>query len=69
AELRAEQADIGEAATRAVVAAFLRLAKAGETVASPGAIKEARLTLLEAHRLARVLRRQRNEDRGLGYTD
>jgi len=52
AELRAERADLSEANLEGIIAALLRIAKASEALASPGGVKEARLTLLEASRLA-----------------
>ena len=40
---------------QAVIAALLRLAEASAALATPAAIKEARLTLMEAHRLRACL--------------
>ena len=52
AELRALDIAENPSGTAAVVAALLRIAKISEDLNSPGGIKEARLTLLEAHRLS-----------------
>jgi len=65
AELRAEQARLNEVDHHALIAAMLRIAKAGEAVASPAGIKEARLSLLEARRLADDLRMERSLGRTL----
>ena len=51
AELRAGQAHLAEASTEALIAALLRLTKVAETAKSPGAIREARLALLDVYRL------------------
>ncbi|MDQ2762008.1 MAG: hypothetical protein M3Y22_00420 [Pseudomonadota bacterium] len=59
AELRAERSDLIEANPQAVVAALLRIAKSSEALTSPAGIKEARLTLLEAPRLAAAISNER----------
>ncbi len=52
AELRALDITENPSGTASVVAALLRIAKTSEDLNSPAGIKEARLTLLEAHRLS-----------------
>jgi hypothetical protein len=52
AELRALDAGVDETSSQAVVAALLRIAKASENLGGVGALKEARLTLLDIHRLS-----------------
>ena len=52
AELRALAVQERPAHTSAVVAELLRIAKTSEGLNSPAGIKEARLTLLEAHRIS-----------------
>ena len=51
AELRAEQTEIAQASTHAVIAALLRVVKAAEGATTPAAMREIRATLLEAERL------------------
>jgi hypothetical protein len=51
AELRTQQTEIAESATHAVIAALLRVAKAGEAATTPAAIKEVRLTFLAINQL------------------
>ncbi len=51
AELRAQQTEIAESATHAVIAALLRVAKAGEAATTPAAVKEVRLSLLSINQL------------------
>jgi hypothetical protein len=63
AELRAEQVELNDAAPKAVIATLLRIAKAGEAAATPAAIKEARLSLLEARRLSEELAKAREAER------
>jgi len=62
-ELRAEQTEMDDASPGAVIAALLRVAKASEALATPAAVKEARLTLLEARRLAAELVNDRESQR------
>ena len=64
AEIREEQADLQAARPQAVIAALLKVAKACESVGSPAAIKEARLTLLEVERLRQNLDLNRETERG-----
>jgi hypothetical protein len=59
AELRALEAEEKPSGTASVVASLLRIAKTSEDLNSPAGIKEARLTLLEAHRLSEVADRDR----------
>jgi len=63
AELRALQTEVSDAGALAVIAALLRIAKAGEALASPAGVKEARLTLLEAWRLNNGMAADRAADR------
>ena len=63
AELRAQQVDIAEAGPHAVIAALLRMAKAGEAEATPAALREVRLNLLEVDRLREALLARRDGDR------
>ncbi len=63
AELRAEVEGLAEASGPAVVAGLMRILKAGEELTSPAAMKEARLTLLEAWKVALETARERNMDR------
>jgi hypothetical protein len=61
----AQKPDIAarNAATPSVIARLLRLAKAAEADTSPGALREIRLTLLEAERLRAEMARQRDYER------
>jgi hypothetical protein len=63
AELRAQKVDLDEARTHALIAGLLRIAKAGEDLASAAALKEARLTLLEVERLRSDMDRSRALER------
>jgi len=63
AELRVEHAQVGDASVASVIAALLRIAKAGEDLASAAGVKEARLTMLEAFRLSDALATARNFER------
>jgi hypothetical protein len=63
AELRAQQTDIAEAGAHAVIAALLRVAKAGEATLTPAAIKEVRPTLLAIDRLRENLELDRDAER------
>jgi hypothetical protein len=63
AELRACRSELDDAATPSVIARLLRLAKAAEADTSPGALREIRLTLLEAERLRAEMARQRDYER------
>lgn len=69
AELRAQQADANDASAQAVIAGLIRMAKSDEALKTPAGVKEARLNLLEAHRLGQQLanarRCERNELLGL----
>ena len=67
AELRAAQGALAEANARAVIAVLLRIAQAGEDLASAAGIREARLTLLEARRLAAELAAARADERGIRF--
>jgi hypothetical protein len=51
AEVRAQLTHLDEARTHGVISALLRAAKASEATPTAAALKEIRLTLLEAHRL------------------
>jgi hypothetical protein len=51
AELRAARAAETDASEQAVIAALLRIAKAGEDMTTPAALREVRLTLIEAQKL------------------
>jgi hypothetical protein len=62
-ELRAGQAHLADASTEAVIAALLRLTKVAETAKSPGAIREARLALLDVYRLREDLEVDRECER------
>jgi cellobiose-specific phosphotransferase system component IIA len=63
AELRAQQADANDANAQAVIAELIRMAKAGEALKTPAGVKEARINLLEAHRLADTLAKTRRGER------
>ncbi|HEY5072310.1 MAG TPA: hypothetical protein VII63_09790 [Caulobacteraceae bacterium] len=63
AELRASVAAAAEANSASVIAGLLRIAKASEDLGSPSGIKEARVTLLEAHRLCENLAGHRADER------
>ena len=65
-ELLAARAEAGEAGptdSRTVIAALLRLAEAGPSVANPSAIHETRLVLLDACRLMEEVEKARGRDR------
>jgi hypothetical protein len=63
AELRAHQADANEANAQAVIAELIRMAKSEEALKTPAGVKEARLNLLEAHRLGQQLANTRKYER------
>ncbi len=63
AELRAQQTSLEEARTPALICALIRAAKASEATVTPAALKEIRLTLLEANRLHTDLECERKADR------
>ncbi len=63
AELRAMQTDLEGASAQAVIAALLRVAKLSDAAASPAALKEIRLTLLEVDRLRALAEEGRRTDR------
>ena len=63
AELRAQQSEIDEASTHAVIAALLRVVKAAEGATAPAAIREIRATLLEAERLRATIDYDRQLER------
>ncbi len=67
AELRAERADLADAATPSVIAFLLRMAKAAEADVSPASLREVRLTLLEVERLRGEMARQRHSERPSAY--
>ena len=62
-ELRASQADMEQASTHAVIGALLRVVKGAEESASPAAIRELRLTLLDVDRLRATLEQDRQLER------
>jgi hypothetical protein len=62
-ELRADCSELTESNTQAVIGALLRISKAGEALASPGGIKEARETLMQAWRLSNDLAHNREMER------
>src|SRR5471030_1696296 len=63
AELRREQAEAEDASPQAIIAALVRMAKANEALKSVEGMKEARLSLIEAHRLLAELASRRAADR------
>ena len=63
AELRAKQIEMADAGPQAVIAALLRMAKAGEAETTPAALREVRLNLLEVDRLREALLKRRHGDR------
>ncbi len=63
AELRREQDEAEDASPRAIVAALVRMARDSEALKTPAGVKEARLNLLEAHRLRDVMAASRASDR------
>jgi len=63
AELRAEQPDIVGAGRRGAIITLLRLVEAGLSQGTPGGVKEARETLLEARRLYDILADRRQRER------
>jgi hypothetical protein len=62
AELRALQADEEAVSLPAVIAALMRIAKAGAASENPAKLKEARLALVDAARLEADLARGRHGD-------
>jgi hypothetical protein len=62
AELRAERADAEGANLQAVIAALMRMAKAGEASENIAAVKESRLALIDAARLYQELEGERRVD-------
>jgi hypothetical protein len=63
AELRREQAEAEDASPQATIAALVRMAKANEALKSVEGTKEARLNLIEAHRLMADLASRRANER------
>jgi hypothetical protein len=63
AELRAQQTEIAESATHAVIAALLRVAKAGEAATTPAAVREVRLTFLAINQLRAAMDLDRDDER------
>ena len=63
AELRGAQAEAEDASPQAIIAALLRMSKANEGLKSVEGMKEARLNLIEAHRLLGELASRRANDR------
>ena len=63
AELRAQQTDMEQASTQGVIAALLKVVKGAEAAATPAAIREIRLTLLEVDRLRATIEYNRQLDR------
>ncbi len=62
-ELRRERTEAEDARPAAIIAALVRLAKASEELKTPASLKEARLHLIEAHRLSADLAEVRRLDR------
>ncbi|MHB8529668.1 MAG: hypothetical protein ACYC8V_09190 [Caulobacteraceae bacterium] len=69
AELRAEAGGLTEACAPAVVAGLLRIVKAGEELKTPAAMKEGRVTMLEAWKVAVETARLRQIDRAQSGLD
>ena len=63
AELRSAQAEAEDASPQAIIAALVRMAKTNEGLKSVEGMKEARLNLIEAHRLLAELASRRATDR------
>lgn len=63
AELRREQAEAEDASAEGIIAALVRMAKDCGSLKTPAATKEARLNLLEAHRLRAEMAEGRHHDR------
>jgi hypothetical protein len=63
AELRAQQTDMEQASTQAVIAALLRVVKCAEAATTPAAIREIRLTLLDVDRLRATIDYDRQLER------
>ena len=64
AELRGETAELAAANCQAVIAALMQMAKASQANETPAAVKERRLTLLDAWRLSTLFARERADERG-----
>lgn len=62
ADLRREQAEADDASPQAIIAALVRMARDAEACKTPAGTKEARLNLLEAHRLRTQLEAARYAD-------
>ncbi len=69
AELRREQDEAEDASPRAIIAALVRMARDSEALKTPAGVKEARLNLLEAHRLRGVMAASRAGDRSIMARD
>ena len=63
AELRAQQTDMEQASTQAVIAALLRVAKGAEAATTPAAMRELRLILLDVERLRAGMELDRQRER------
>ncbi len=63
AELRAQQTDLEQASTQAVIAALLRVAKGAEAATTPAAMRELRLILLDVDRLRASMELDRQRER------
>ncbi len=64
-DFRAANSSIEESSPLALIAAMLRVAKAGEGLADAAALKEARLTLLQVERLRGMMDASRQGERAL----
>ena len=63
AEFRVLQTELDDSRTQAVIAAMLRVAKASEAEATPAALREIRLTLMEVNRLRNEMESERRVER------
>jgi hypothetical protein len=68
AEIKAARADEEEVSSGMVKAALIRMAKAGEELKTAAAIREARLTMMEAWNVQQLVEQNRRHDR-LAKTD
>ncbi|MHB8528552.1 MAG: hypothetical protein ACYC8V_03460, partial [Caulobacteraceae bacterium] len=63
AEIKAARADEETVSSATVMAALLRMAKAGEELKTAAAIKEARLTMMEVWNVQQLVEQNRRMDR------
>jgi len=65
AELRQTRAAAEDSDPQTIIDALMRMARDSETLKTPAGVKEARINMLEAHRLREAIETNRKDDRCL----